>query len=221
MATLGETIDRIAAELRGRTDLNSNISDAIRSAIQHYETFNLPWNQIRDWAAFTTVDGRRYYSLTANFIKFTTFKVAYNLHYITQIPKTLEWIDERDTQVTPSTGAPQFYAIYNNEVRLWPVPNGSFSAIGNYINRLATLSASTSGATNAWLDRGEKLIRARAVADIRLNVLNQDRAVGELSMMMQTGEHKYLSLREKQAHMSVLRESRAKSSTGKLQAHHI
>lgn len=221
MATLGTTIDRIAAELRGRTDLSSNISDAIRSAIQHYETFVLPWNQIRDWKAFTTVSGTQWYSLTSNFLRFAHFKLTYNNHYISLIPKTLQWIEEQDTAVSPSTGAPNFYTIFANEVRLFPTPSGSYTAVGHYISRLATLSASTTAAANSWLTSGEPLIRARAVADIRINLLNQSLAISELSMMMQTGEDGYLSVREKQAHQSVLRDTRAKSGTGKLQAHHI
>tara|TARA_Y100000310_G_scaffold298531_2_gene332546 strand:+ start:1785 stop:2444 length:660 start_codon:yes stop_codon:yes gene_type:complete len=219
MATFGTVIDRVASELRGRTDLNSAIADALRSAIQHYESYALPWNQIRDYTAFTTVAGQRWYSLTTDFVKWVSVKCKFNAAFIPLHPRTLQWIDEEDTQVTPSQGTPQFYAIFNNEMRTFPAANGSYTVIGNYLNRSATLTATAS--SNGWTTRGEKLIRARAVADIRANVLHQQAALMEMGVLVQTGETKYLSAREKQAHDSVLRESRAKSGSGTMRPDYI
>jgi hypothetical protein len=144
--------------------------------------------------------------LTTDFVKWVSVKCKFNAAFIPLHPRTLQWIDEEDTQVTPSQGTPQFYAIFNNEMRTFPAANGSYTVIGNYLNRSATLTATAS--SNGWTTRGEKLIRARAVADIRANVLHQQAALMEMGVLVQTGETKYLSAREKQAHDSVLRESR-------------
>jgi len=73
------------------------------------------------------------------------------------------------------TGYPRDHAIYEEQIRLYPIPNGAYPLTLSYIKNLSVLSADLD--TNAWMVEGEELIRSRAEADICARTLQDfDRA---------------------------------------------
>src|SRR5690606_16496709 len=60
-----------------------------------------------------------------------------------------------------STGEPYAWSYYNQEIRLYPIPDGVYTIrlqLGNY--RLTALASDSD--TNAWLDEAYDLLKARA-----------------------------------------------------------
>ena len=199
MTTLGVMSDRIETELH-RTDLTAPIHDEIRSAIQHYESMRTWWNERQDYVIATTVASTRFYTLSGCFILIDTTKIVYNGRYIDLEKKTWGEIDRIDTLVTPTTGAPNRFAVHSQIFRPWPVPNGSYTLLGSGLFRLGTLTGTAS--SNDWMIHGEELIRSRAKAAVRVNVMKDQASILELNAMV-SREEPYYNGMEKIAHKSL------------------
>lgn len=219
--SLGNMRSRIADELH-RSDLTTEIERQIRTAIEHYESTRFRWNEVRGWDVATTVAGTQNYSLTSDFIRFDVLKINYNGHYILLTPRTWQWMEERDTQVTPVRGAPSNYVVYggsaDNELRLFPTPDGAHSLVASYVQRLSSLTASAD--TNDWMTYGEELIRHRARAAVEIFRLQKPRAIAEFNAMAQ-GRRFFLSAAEEVAHKSLIDERNDALTTGSLKPYAI
>ena len=195
MPSLQTMRERITDELN-RSDLTAEIDRQINSAVRHYESTRMRWNEVRDWAVATTVAGTRYYSLTSDFLRFDSLKIARSGNYVELRPRTWRWIENRDSQVTPSRGVPTDYVVYADQLRVYPAPDSSMTMIGAYIQRgtSTTLTASSSG---GWLAHtgGEELIRARAVAGVRIDRLREPQALAEMAQLA-AQRKTYLSIKE-------------------------
>ncbi len=64
------------------------------------------------------------------------------------------------TAGTIFSGYPSDYAIYKQQVRLYPVPNGTYTATMSYVQKLGI--PASDGASNAWTSDCEPMIRARS-----------------------------------------------------------
>lgn len=113
---------RIADEL-SRTDLSSQISLEIASAIEWYQYENFPWNEAST-VPFNTVTGQRYYTLPANFLRVTDAlsqigNYTYKLHAVTE-----QYIDRIDWGDVFWTSYPIIFSLWSNQIRLFPPPQG-------------------------------------------------------------------------------------------------
>ena len=205
---------RIAAELHDRTDLAGPINREINSAIRHYESTRVRWNEFFDTAIATTVAATRTYSLPASFIGFDTVKLKYNDAFVPVYSRTWEEIDRRDRDITGTTGLPTRFTVRGNIIRLFPVPNGAYTLIGSGIQRFGltsltgsycgsmtmtpTSTASHNNRLNGWFTDGEELIRARARAAVEINYLRDERAILEAGALIARREP-YLSMMERLA----------------------
>ena len=70
---------------------------------------------------------------------------------------------------TADEGQPTSYDYYGKQIRLYPIPDASYSAVVSGVYALAELSATTD--TNAWMTDGEQLIRARAKWELLTHVI--------------------------------------------------
>lgn len=68
-----------------------------------------------------------------------------------------------------SEGEPTNYSYHQDRIWLWPKPNGVYSLILWYVQRLPTLSADADN--NGWTNYAEPVIRNRAKWDLFLNYL--------------------------------------------------
>lgn len=226
MTTLQVMRDRIDDELLRSGDMNTQIVREINSAIKHYESTRFRWNEVRDWTVATTSAGTRYYSLTDDFLRFDTLLVKYNDAFIYLEPKTWDYIEYRDREITATQGIPSEYAIYGHEIRLWPAPNGSYTLQGSYIRRLIaadtnlSLTSTASATTNGWFTFGEELIRYRAKAAVQINYLKDEAAISEMRQFAAMGKS-YLSAQEQIAYKRLIDEQFDQQSTNLIRPNYI
>ena len=205
MPSLQTMRERIADELN-RSDLTAEIDRQINSAVRHYESTRMRWNEVRDWVVATTVPGTRYYSLTSDFLRFDSLKIARSGNYVDLRPRTWKSIEDRDSQVTATQGVPSDYVVYADQLRIYPAPDSSMTLVGSYIQRATTttLTASSSGGWLAYTG-GEELIRARAVAGVRVDRLRQPQALAEMAQLAAQGKT-ILSIKEGIAYAALIDE---------------
>jgi hypothetical protein len=155
---------RIVSELGGRTDLTSNITDAINDAIDAYQEDRFYFNESRD-VTFSTVASQEFYTVAdnANIPNILAWDyvmkvVGINTLYLSYVlPDVMEDTSNSGTFI----GEPYEYTYYQQKIRLFPVPNAAITIrIGCQI-KLAGPTSDTD-ATNPWIIEAERLIRSRA-----------------------------------------------------------
>lgn len=217
---------RIADELFATSFADSGFTAAINreinSAIAHYETTRTRFNEVRDWTVDTTVAGTRTYSLTSNFLHFDTLKLKYNDSFIVLNPITWDQMEEEDRQITATQGVPEYFTVYAETLRLFPVPNGAYTLIGSYIRSYTpvslTGSATSTASANAahgWLNQGEEVIRNRARAAVEILYLKKPEAIVEMQHLL-ARDKPFLSRPEEVAFKALMDETIKALSTGLL-----
>lgn len=157
---------RIANELV-RTDLTAEIQSAIQDAMTHYEGHRFWFNEQR--ATAVTVTGQEFYPLPTDFIDLDSLVLTENSNLRLLEPRTMLDMDNI-RRATTERGRPETWALYQEQFRLYPIPDAAYTLTVAYLRRLPALSAVTD--TNAWMTRGEMLIRARAKKELYEHVMN-------------------------------------------------
>ena len=81
----------------------------------------------------------------------------------------------------------------NNNIRLYPIPNATYTVKVSYIKKLTDVTlSSVATSTNEWVDDCELMIRKRAKGELFENEL---RNVQEAQMMYQSAEQEYKELK--------------------------
>lgn len=182
MTTFGTMRDRIADEL-DRADMTTQIEREIKSAIQHYDKQRFWFNEVRN-VSFATVDGTEYYGSSAdsdipNLLFIDTLRVAITAtdkYDLERVP--FQELNSISDSITADEGQPTKYAYYAKQIRLYPIPDASYSIYGAGVMYLGDLSVSAD--TNAWMTDGEELIRARAKWSILNHVIRDREAAGDM-----------------------------------------
>lgn len=181
----GDMQNRIADEIL-RSDLTSQIKNAIQTAIREYERRPFYFNQLRNDAVFSTVRGQEFYtssdsSLIASMATLNRVQVNVNGNRYTMNPRTPEYME--DTSVNPSVyGQPVDYSYFAEQMRFYPIPDASYVVTLTGIYRLFTLSNDSD--TNPWVSDAELLIRSRAKYELAVHVLRDQ----EMAASMQQCE---------------------------------
>lgn len=179
MGTLLDLKTRIASDL-SRDDLTSQIGNAVSDAIKFYERQRFWFNTTRN-LTFNTVAGQTAYGTAAlsqipNLVKIDAL-------YLTQGSSifALDWYEANDFEILEngSTGAgkPDAFTYVDQEIRLWPRPNAIYSM---RIHALYRLPALTDGATNAWTDAAEELIRSHAKMLLFMDLMGDDEGAARM-----------------------------------------
>jgi hypothetical protein len=155
MATFGEMQTNIAAYL-ARSDLTSQIPDAIRRAIKHYEREAFWFNEVED--SFITVANTKTYTLSNSYAYLNQVIINHGGYRYEIGRNSYESLNSIDSETF--TGLPDIYAERNGTLRLYPIPNATYTASYVYIAKAATLTNSDS--TNTFTLNAEDLIEARA-----------------------------------------------------------
>lgn len=172
MTTLAIMKDRIARELR-RPNLTTQIAEAITTAIQAYEHERFYVNESRENTFSTTIDLMRYSRTEVPFLEFVT-KIDYVFLLINdqpfelfpRLPRILEDASTNDT----TTGQPQEYGWYQQQLWLYPIPPEVWTVRVGAVMEIA--QPATDGETgNFWMTKGERLIRSRAKQELALHVM--------------------------------------------------
>lgn len=168
--TYGALKTRIANEIADST-LSAEIILAIESAIKFYERKEFWFNS--KTGTFVTVAAQEYYGSAANTdipnlikindpIKVTSSGYKYDIDLVS--------FGEIDAaQDGTRTGRPECAAYFNEQIRLYPIPDAVYTVTMAYQYRLTDLSADAD--ENAWTDDAEELIRQRAKMVIAADVL--------------------------------------------------
>lgn len=172
VTTLAVMKARIESEVR-RTNVSTQIANAITTAIEAYQTERFGFAETRAMS-FATVADQEFYDSDddADLGKLT--KIDYVIFYqgdtefplIAKSPDFLERLSNNGT----NTGAPSCYAWYGNQLRLGPVPDQAYTVrIGGEWTIAAP--ASDAEASNPWMTTAERLIRCRAKYELYEHVL--------------------------------------------------
>lgn len=213
MSDYGTMQSRIATELE-RSDLTSEIQDAIQSAISHYERETFWFNEARATANTTATEN--YIALPSDYMNDLDMVLLDGSIVYDMKRRAFEYIENID--INSYSGRPFDWAIFDNQIRLYPTPDAAYTLRISYTQSLSALSAS--GDTNAWMTDGEALIRSRAKADIECHVLFDDNAKAEMRGLALNGKDQ-LCVRELQAYNSLVRRQTRMASTGCLQAYYL
>lgn len=162
--TYGTMQARIAREIN-RTDLSTEIRDAIKSAIQHYESTRFWFNETSQ--NVSTSAGNPWVSVPTDFLTADELTIQLNQRAYQLQRWSFADLDELDTSGATVQGQPIGYALYGERFRIYPVPDAVYTITVSYLQRLPELSAD--GDTNAWLTDAEQLIRARAKWELALH----------------------------------------------------
>lgn len=164
---------RIADEII-RTDLTSQIQNAIQSAIQDLEGNRYHFNVAK--LLLTTTAGTNTYSTVAGSGAPFTYEdgtalptgaallepelcvLIYNMTSYPLVPVTPGWLDT--AYGASMRGQPTHFAIYNQTFRVAPIPDNTYTLRVSSLIKLQTLINSSD--SNGWMVDGEKLVRARA-----------------------------------------------------------
>ena len=162
MGTYAELVDEIRDDIDRGTAYDNAIHAAIWRSIKFYRATNLGFNVKR--GAFTT--GAQYTSLTADCIGIETLKLDLSTSWDPLISisyKELHWEDLRQSD----SGRPTHYAMEGRELRLYPVPDQTYSFAMTYLYDLPEVSASASNdVANSWTTEADELIRLHATIDV-------------------------------------------------------
>jgi hypothetical protein len=167
---------RIADEL-ARSDLTSQIAYAITDAIAAYQGERWHFNESRTTISFSTVDGQEFYTSSDDADIANIRKIDYCVLYVGndtrqltyERPEVMEHLTVNGTQ----EGTPWSYGWYDNKLRLYPVPDTTYTIrIAAHVKVAAP--ASDGEASNPWMTDAERLIRSRAKLELALHVLRDD-----------------------------------------------
>lgn len=142
-----------------RTDMTAQVANAISSAIKHYE--NERWWFLEDDTATATVTNQAWYNLPSNnvFLDSLIITISGSKEPLDRV--SYEEINRKDTGTI--TGYPSEWAYYKNQIRFYPVPNGTYTLTYSYVLSLTELS---DGASNSWTSDAKDLIRFRTLAEL-------------------------------------------------------
>lgn len=203
---------RIVTELYGRTDLATQITDAIQSAITYYQRRKFFFNEGID-TSITTVSGTASYTVPTGFQGDDDLTLTYSNYPFPLEKRTWDEMVNLRINATQAPSVPTDYAYYADQFWLYPTPNGAYLLTLSETKNLSALSGSTD--TNAWMVEGEELIRNRAKADVKINVIYDAAAIAERAALVGSNEFFY-SLGEKVAYSSLMAVSVQKMSSGRL-----
>lgn len=112
------------ADEMDRSDLGTQITREINNAIRWYE-YEKVWFSDSTMQTITTVQGQRLYALPANFLNVQTVRGTIgNYTYLMQ-PRTIQYIEEVDWGNNFWSSYPTDYAIWQNQIRLFPPPSAN------------------------------------------------------------------------------------------------
>lgn len=180
--TLADMKSRIADEI-ARSDLTTNIADAITTSITTYQKERFRFSESRD-TTFNTVATQEFYTSADN-------PVISNLYYFDYLtiligdssfdvpryqPEDLELLSQSGTQA----GQPYAYTYYNEQIRLYPTPSAVYEMrIGGHLLIAAPTSDAATG--NRWMTDGEKLIRCRSKYELAVHVTKDNEEAARMS----------------------------------------
>lgn len=172
MTTLGTMLTRIENEIN-RTDIDSNIYDAVISAIAFFEPQQFYFNQATP-ATITTTANQRYTALSgiSDFLYPLSLRVTDTANQYRYLePMTFSELEMLYTSDSV-TGFLYNYTVYAERFYWWMIPDAAYTVTVNYVKSLTRPSSiNDTTYTSAWMTDGEAMIRSKAKFYIYSDVL--------------------------------------------------
>lgn len=209
--TLADLKNATIRELFNRSDLTTEISAAINSAISHYQKQKFWFTEEQDTAS--TVQNQASLALPSDFGYIDGITIIYSTYPVRMERRDWKTMQEFYVNTTILVGPPTDYAIYADQLWFWPTPNNAYTLTlyQNFLNAAPTTDTDTSDWT--MVGHAEELIRSRAVADIFCHVLKRNSSLEELAAL---GERPYFSKREMIAHQNLMGFTAQRISSGRI-----
>lgn len=171
MTTYQDMYDRIGDEIQD-TSISTQVKRAIQDAISLYEPTRFYFNQTQ--SSFSTVANQEYYTASdlADIPLLIEIDSLLRTNSGVKSPLQAEDFQQMDrAQSGAYFGPPRAFSYYNEQIRLYPIPDAVYVMSIAYHHRLTTLVLA--GDTNAWMTDGEMLIRQAAKMLLALDVLQE------------------------------------------------
>jgi hypothetical protein len=157
-----------------RDDITAQANLAINAALSFYGDRIKWWNYNR--STTSTADGQEFYPVPDDFQSALSMTITVDSNTYLLTEATYHDLEEKSVRDDLS-GRPTRFATFQEQFRLYPIPDGTYTLTLSYTKNYSDLSADAD--TNDWLDHGEEVIRRRAEADLCFSILQDaERAVG-------------------------------------------
>lgn len=187
-ATLGDLKTQIADDL-DRSDLSTQIADAINNAIAFYASERFYFNEART-LTFNTVANQDTYTVSDNATIPLLFDIDAIFVTVGDAERPVEQDDPTDIEyfngTGQSTGAPLSYAWFAESLRFSPIPDDAYQVRVTGAFQVPAPTADDDS-TNKWITEAFELIRCRAKAYLYSHVIRDPDGV--VLMVGEDGMH--------------------------------
>lgn len=170
MSNFGTMVERIREDIDRGSDFDTRIKRAICDAIVYYSGRRLGFNVKRSRALITS--GMELVSLPTDWVEADFLRLENDGHRVPIDEIGYGQIEEKRENDT-DRGEPEFYAIQHRELRLYPIPDHSYTLVFSFQFQLYNVSVSASDAeTNGWMTEAEQPIRKWAQGDVLIQYVD-------------------------------------------------
>jgi hypothetical protein len=197
VSTLGEMVARIREDINRGSDYDVRIKRAIAEAIRFYRSRRLGFNIKRAYAVLTS--GNEYVSLPTDWIEADFLQLNDGTRREPMDEVTYDWIEDQ-REDTNQRGQPFKYAIQHRTLRLYPIPDRTYTLMLSFQYELKDVSVSASDeATNAWLTDAEELTRKHAMSELYVLYIDGPESIVKGQLLRRDCSDEILPVLEAQA----------------------
>lgn len=160
-----------------RDNATAQVQTAIKDAVKHYNELKSYWFQ-EERKTTQIVADQEYYALPSDLDQIDTLSVLEDstLSWVLT-PKPFSWLEDR---YDPGyTSRPVYYCQFDQQFRIYPIPDRSLTLNLAYHRNLDAVTA-TAAYTSNWFTDGYALIRFRAGFDVAQNRVKDFELAGSL-----------------------------------------
>jgi hypothetical protein len=181
MSDFGTMVRRIRADINRGTAFDTRIKEAVCDAIVYYKNRRLGFNIKRARAVLTS--GNETVSLPTDWLEADFLRLENNSERDPLSEVTYDWMEET-LRTDTDRGRPCKFAVQHRELRLYPIPDKSYTLVLSFQYELKNVSISaTDGAYNGWTQDAEQLIRKKAQADVLANYIGGPESIAVASRL--------------------------------------
>ena len=195
MPTFGELVTRISTDLNRGSAHSDRIKTAIVDAIVFYTAQRFAFNQGR--SITVTQTAVEYMTLPTDWVEADWMRLERGVQINKLQERNAEWIDDQGAN-TDETGEPYVYAVQAGSLRLYPIPDASYTLNLSYLKSLPEISLSASdGASNAWSTDGYQVVYSRAMADLLETYIDGEESAAKAIRMRLREDQAFNELRRR------------------------
>jgi hypothetical protein len=204
MTGLATVVARIRGDLNRGSDFDARIKEALQNAIQFYRARRYGFNtRTKNNFSIST----EYTSLTYNVLEVDYCKITVTSFKKELIEENYLLLSRRARDLSLSD-EPQYFAIQDRLLRVYPAPDKSYSVSMHFLMDLTNVSLCASdSASNAWLTEGYDLIKTHAMVEMLEVYIGGDEAFARADR---------LKLRETDVEAAMKRRANIEQGSGRV-----